>query len=333
MLKVICSNTNAEKIMSLNCASFFAGVGGIDKGFQLAGFKTIFANEFDLNASITFKSNYPDVEFSLKDIRQLNEKTDIPDFDILLAGFPCQAFSVAGYRQGFNDEKGRGNLFFELARIIREKKPNVIFLENVKNLVSHDNGKTFSVISNTLKDLGYYIKYFVLNACEYGNIPQSRERIYIVCFRNKCQFDNFKEIKPIPLTRKLSDCIDFENKQEDKYYYTPKCIFFDKLVADITKTNTCYQWRRIYVRENKSGLCPTLTANMGMGGHNVPLIKTIDGNIRKLTPRECFNLQGFPADFILPDKLSNSALYKQAGNSVVVTVIQRIAEAIKDAIE
>ena len=319
--------------MNLKCASFFAGVGGIDKGFEMAGFETIYANEFDYNASLTYKANFPNVEFSSADIRTLNEKTDIPDFDILLAGFPCQAFSVAGYRQGFNDEKGRGNLFFELARILEEKKPPIIFLENVKNLVSHDNGNTFSVISDTLEQLGYYIKYFVLNACNYGNIPQTRERIYIIGFRDKEQYKNFECPKPKKLEKKLREVIDFENKQKEKYYYTDKCPFYDKLAASMQRCDTCYQWRRVYVRENKSNLCPTLTANMGTGGHNVPLIRTYSGEFRKLTPRECFNLQGFPEDFILPEKLSESALYKQAGNSVVVNVIQRIAEEIKKAIE
>ena len=319
--------------MNLKCASFFAGVGGIDKGFELAGFKTIFANEFDRNASLTYKANYPNVEFSIKDIRELDEKIEIPDFDILLAGFPCQAFSVAGYRQGFDDEKGRGNLFFELVRIIKEKKPKVIFLENVKNLISHDNGNTFSVISETLDSLGYYTKSMVLNSCNYGNIPQSRERIYIVSFKNKEHYRNFDFPKPIKLQQTLADVIDFENEQDEQFYYTNKCKFFKKLQDGITKSNTVYQWRRIYVRENKSGLCPTLTANMGMGGHNVPLIKTYNNKIRKLTPRECFNLQGFPKEFILPKNLCNSALYKQAGNSVVVTVINRIANEIKNAIE
>lgn len=319
--------------MGLKCASFFAGVGGIDKGFEKAGFETIFANEFDYNASITYKANFPNVEFSPADIRTLNEKTDIPDFDIMLAGFPCQAFSVAGYRQGFNDEKGRGNLFFELARILEEKKPPIIFLENVKNLVSHDDGNTFAVISDTLEQLGYHIKHFVLNACNYGNIPQTRERIYIVGFRDKEHYKNFECPKPIKLETKLRDIIDFEGKQDEKYYYTEQCPFYDKLVESMHRCDTCYQWRRVYVRENKSNLCPTLTANMGTGGHNVPLIRTYSGEFRKLTPRECFNLQGFPQDFVLPQKLCGSALYKQAGNSVVVTVIQRIAEEIKKAIE
>lgn len=319
--------------MDLKCASFFAGVGGIDKGFELAGFSTIYANEFDKNASITYTSNYPNVKFSIEDIRNLDEEKDIPDFDILLAGFPCQAFSIAGYRQGFNDEKGRGNLFFELARIIEKKQPSIIFLENVKNLVSHDNGNTFSVITNTLEDLGYFVKSMVLNSANYGNVPQARERIYIVAFKNKEHYRSFDFPKPIKLTNTLSNVIEFDKKQAEKFYYNENCSFYNKLKEGIKQTNTIYQWRRIYVRENKSNLCPTLTANMGTGGHNVPLIKTTDNRIRKLTPRECFNLQGFPSEFILPEKLCNSALYKQAGNSVAVTVIHRIAEEIRKAIE
>lgn len=319
--------------MSLKCASFFAGVGGIDKGFEKAGFETIYANEFDKNASITYKTNYPNVHLDVCDIRNLDEKKDIPAFDIMLAGFPCQAFSVAGYRQGFDDEKGRGNLFFELVRIIKAKKPKILFLENVKNLVSHDDGKTFTVISSTLEELGYHVKPMVLNASSYGNIPQTRERIYIVCFKNLTHYRKFDFPKPVKLEKTLKNVIDFDTEQEKRYYYTESCTFYNELRDNMKSSDTCYQWRRVYVRENKSNLCPTLTANMGTGGHNVPLILTHDNRIRKLTPRECFNLQGFPNDFVLPETLSNGALYKQAGNSVVVSVIERIANEIKKAIE
>lgn len=319
--------------MSLKCASFFAGVGGIDKGFEQAGFETIYSNEMDKNASITYKANYPNVHIDVCDIRDLNEKKDIPAFDIMLAGFPCQAFSVAGYRQGFDDEKGRGNLFFDLVRIIKAKKPKILFLENVKNLVSHDDGKTFSVITSALEDLGYHIKTMVLNANSYGNIPQTRERIYIVCFKNLTQYRKFDFPKPIKLEKTLKNVIDFDAEQDQRYYYTEKCSFYNELRDNMKSSETCYQWRRVYVRENKSNLCPTLTANMGTGGHNVPLILTHDDRIRKLTPRECFNLQGFPSDFVLPETLSNGALYKEAGNSVVVSVIERIANEIKKAIE
>ncbi|MEE1002256.1 MAG: DNA cytosine methyltransferase [Acutalibacteraceae bacterium] len=319
--------------MELTCASFFAGVGGIDKGFEMAGFKTIFANEFDKNAATTYTANFPDVDLKVCDIKELDENKDIPNFDVLLAGFPCQAFSIAGYRQGFDDEKGRGNLFFELIRIIKKKKPKVIFLENVKNLLTHDNGNTFSVIYNALNELGYHVKKTVLNSCDYGNIPQTRERIYIVCFKDERQLQKFDFPKKINLEKKLSDVIDFKGKKDKNYYYTERCNFYNELSKCVTSSETCYQWRRVYVRENKSNLCPTLTANMGTGGHNVPIIKTYDNRIRKLTPRECFNLQGFPEDFILPDSLCNGALYKQAGNSVVVTVIYRIAEEIKKALK
>ncbi len=318
--------------MNLKCASFFAGVGGIDIGFENVGFKTIYANEKDINASITFQNNFKDAQLDVCDIKELNIKYDIPKFDIMLAGFPCQAFSVAGYRQGFNDEKGRGNLFFDLLDIIKEKKPKVVFLENVKNLVGHDDGNTFQIINECLENEGYHVKSMVLNASQYGNIPQTRERIYIVCFKYKSHYQKFDFPKPIKLSKKLTDVIDFDNEQESKYYYTNLCKFYENLVEEVTKSDTCYQWRRIYVRENKSKLCPTLTANMGTGGHNVPIIRTNNGKIRKLTPRECFNLQGFPDNYILPADLSNTALYKQAGNSVAVPVIERIAKNILLAI-
>lgn len=315
----------------MRCASFFAGVGGIDLGFEQAGFEIVYANEIDKQAAVTFGKNFPDVPLDVVDIKTLDE-TQLPDFDVMLAGFPCQAFSVAGYRQGFDDEKGRGNLFFDLIRIIQEKKPEIVFLENVKNLVGHDKGRTFEVINRSLKDEGYFVKPMVLNSSQFGNIPQSRERIYIVCFRDKKQYQTFDFPEPITLEKTLHDVIDFENRQDDRFYYTDACKFYDELVKNVVNTDTCYQWRRVYVRENKSNLCPTLTANMGTGGHNVPIIKTKYGAIRKLTPRECFNLQGFPKNFILPEELSNSALYKQAGNSVVVSVIKRIADNIMVAV-
>lgn len=318
--------------MEKKCASFFAGVGGIDKGFEKAGFKIIYANEMDKNASITFKANYPNVPLDVCDIKTLDEKK-IPDFDVMLAGFPCQAFSIAGYRQGFDDEKGRGNLFFDLLRIIDEKKPTVVFLENVKNLFTHDERRTYAKIEKELKNRGYDVTPMVLNASEYGNVPQSRERIYIVCFKDIEQAGKFKMLKPVPLEKKLQEVIDFEKKQDDKFYYTTKCKFYDKLTEGVTKSDTCYQWRRVYVRENKSNLCPTLTANMGTGGHNVPIIKTHTGEIRKLTPQECFSMQGFPSDFILPEGLSNASLYKQAGNSVAVTVIERLATNIMETFQ
>lgn len=312
----------------LKCASFFAGVGGIDLGFEQAGkFEVVYANEIDKYAVKTYESNF-DLKVDNRDINTV--KTDeIPDFDVMLGGFPCQAFSIAGYREGFDDKKGRGELFFQLERIFLEKKPKIIFLENVKNLVGHDNGNTFRVILDRLHSAGYQVKYQVLNAMNYGNIPQNRERIYIVAFLDEELFKQFNFPDPIELTKDLNDVIDFSTKLESKYYYTAdSCSFYNDLRAGMTRTDTVYQWRRVYVRENKSNVCPTLTANMGTGGHNVPLVLTENG-IRKLTPKECFLIQGYPNSYKLPD-LANMHLYKQAGNSVVVPVIQRIATQIAD---
>jgi len=313
----------------MRVASFFAGVGGIDKGFEKAGFDVIWANEFDKYAATTYQKNFKN-KLVVDDIRNVKNK-DIPDFDIMIGGFPCQAFSVAGLRKGFDDE--RGNLFFELERIFKEKKPQVIFLENVKNLVGHDNGNTFREILQRLKTEGYHVKKDVLNACEYGNLPQNRERIYIVAFLNENACKEFEFPDPVELTNKLCNFIDYNNKQDDKYYYTKdNCGFFDELKEKVINPDTTYQWRRVYVRENKSNHCPTLTANMGTGGHNVPLICTKTG-IRKFTPRECFNIMGYDKDYKLPEDMANTHLYKQAGNSVVVPVIERIAEEIRGALE
>ncbi len=316
-------------------ASFFAGVGGIDLGFEQSGeFKVIYANEFDTYACRTYEKNFEDVTVDARDIHEVSAD-EVPDVDLIMGGFPCQAFSIAGYRKGFEDEKGRGTLFFELLRIVEAKRPKIVFLENVKNLVGHDNGNTFAVIIAELEKLGYHIKHMVLNAMEYGNIPQNRERIYIVAFKDKEDYRNFEFPNPIPLKTPLSDIIDFENKVDEKYYYTKgkyKGDIYEKLVEAMDDENAVYQWRRTYVRKNKSGVVPTLTANQGEGGHNVCLVKTKYG-IRKMTPHECFNTQGFPKDYKLPEDMSDARLYKQAGNSVCVSVIKRIADNIADAIE
>lgn len=323
-----------EIVKKIKCASFFAGVGGIDAGFEKTGqFETIYANEFDLYPAETMELNFP-IKVDVRDIKDVKIE-EIPDFDVMLAGFPCQAFSIAGLRKGFEDEKGRGVLFFELLQVIKVKKPNIVFLENVKNLVSHDNGNTFRVILNELEKEGYYIKYSVLNAMEYGNVPQNRERIYIVGFKDVEQYKKFEFPQPVKLTRKLDDVIDFDKKLDDKYYYTEgkyKGNIYEKLVEAMDDDRAVYQWRRRYVRKNKSGVVPTLTANQGEGGHNVCLIKVKDG-IRKMTPHECFNTQGFDKDFKLPLKQAESRLYKQAGNSVCVSVVNRIAEKIIEAIK
>lgn len=300
----------------------FAGVGGIRLGFEKAGFTTVFANDFEAKCATTYNKNFSTTKLTVEDITKIST-SDIPECDFVLGGFPCQAFSIAGYRHGFDDLKGRGNLFFDIARIIKDKQPTGFLLENVKNLKSHDGGQTFRVIEQTLQDLGYFIKTKVLNSMEYGNVPQNRERIYIVGFKDKNKAELFEFPEVIPLTKTISDILDDE--VDEKYYYNGKPLY-ERLKSDVNEENAVYQWRRQYVRKNKKGVCPTLTANMGMGGHNVPIIIDNKG-IRKLTPRECFRIQGFPDSYKLPE-IADSALYKQAGNSVSVPVIERIADQI-----
>jgi DNA (cytosine-5)-methyltransferase 1 len=308
----------------------FAGIGGIRLGFEKHHFKTVFANDFDPSCKVTYDLNFDTAQLIVEDIRKIKTE-EIPPFDFLLAGFPCQAFSVAGYREGFNDKKGRGDLFFEIARIIdkAKTKPIGILLENVKNLKGHDGGRTFQIIIKTLNDLGYYTKDAVLNTKDYGNIPQNRERIYIVGFKSKELIEKFSFPRKKRLDIKVTDLLD--KNVEDKYYYNGKPLF-ERIKDDIKIEGKVYQWRRKYVRENKNGVCPTLTANMGMGGHNVPIIKDRIG-IRKLTPRECARLQGFPDSFVLPKELADSKLYKQIGNSVSVPVIEAIARQIEKVME
>lgn len=327
------------KTANLKTVDLFAGIGGIRIAFENAGFQTAYANDFDKYCKVTYDASFPEPKLTLKDITKKSEGnfTSVLDdikkikYDILLGGFPCQAFSIAGYRHGFRDSKGRGNLFFYIAEILEATKPKAFMLENVKNLQGHDNGKTYRIIKKTLEDLGYTVTEAVLNAKDYGNIPQTRERIFIVGFKSKKTAKRFDFPGKINLTKKVEDLL--EKNVPDYYYYdgTPLGI---KLKAFEMKPGTVYQWRRIYLRENKSGVVPTLTANMGTGGHNVPLIKDSKG-IRKLTPRECARIQGFKDnELVLPEgQIARSQLYKQIGNSVPVPVVQRVAESIRIALQ
>lgn len=332
------NSVSSEIHKKYNIAAFFSGVGGIELGFEQTNeFRVVYANEFDKYARATYSLNYPDTHLDSRDIHAvpadevLDEKGE-DNIDIVVGGFPCQAFSIAGYQKGFDDD--RGDLFFELLRIIEAKKPKAIFVENVKNMVSHDHGNTFKVIREALTENNYFIKWKVLNGKDYGNVPQNRERIYIVGFDNKEAYDAFSFPDEIKLTTSLRDIIDFSDKKEEIFYYRKdKQRFYDELKSAMTSQDTIYQWRRQYVRENKNGVIPTLTANMGTGGHNVPLILTDEGTIRKLTPKETFNAQGYPKSFKLPEGISNGQLYKQAGNSVVVPVIKRIAENIASSLK
>ena len=318
-------NFPTPKNYTFKFIDLFAGIGGFRLAMQNVGGKCVFTSEWEPSAQKTYRENYGEVPFG--DITKERVKNYIPEkFDILCAGFPCQAFSIAGNRKGFADT--RGTLFFDIEQIILKHKPKVVFLENVKNLVSHDEGKTFKTIIDVLENkLGYEVYTKVLNSMTHANVPQNRERIFIVAF-DPNQVVNHKKFKfpsEIKLTKTIHDILE-KGQQADNLYYKSDHRYYPQLEKTMTSKDTVYQWRRVYARENKSNVCPTLTANMGTGGHNVPLIKD-DFGIRKLTPKECFLFQGYPENYILPN-LANSKLYMQAGNSVTTTLIERISNEI-----
>jgi DNA (cytosine-5)-methyltransferase 1 len=280
-------------VNKLKMIDLFAGTGAFSLAFEATGaIDVVFANDMVEQSKKAYDENF-NHKLTLKNLNDINVE-DIPAHDILTGGFPCQPFSIAGLQAGFNDE--RSNVFWKILAIIDYHNPKCVILENVKNLVSHDEHRTFNVIKTNLEQRGYHICHKVLNTAEITGIPQHRERIYIVCIKSKEIYDQFN--------------LDFPQ--------IPK--------KSVVKKDTVYQYRRVYVRENKSNECPTLTANMGTGGHNVPLICD-DNGIRKLTPRECFNFQGFPSSYKLP-ALSDSNLYKLAGNAVSVPVVNLIANRI-----
>ena len=410
-----------------NFIDLFAGIGGFHIAMHEQGGQCVFASELDKFARQTYEANFKDISPEIFKNGNFNvditdpelDYNSIPEFDVLCGGFPCQAFSIAGLRKGFEDEKGRGNLFFNILEILDKKKPKAFILENVKNLKTHDKGRTFQTICSHLTSLGYGIKCEVLNSKDYG-LHQNRERIYIVGIKNSWKGDkislptdfkilsfneineqlfsqnhskilkfNFSDIKKekivsfSKITSEKKDLININIKgQEVKYLnptkeiskyfqkfnsrddwedfiYNGKDGHFKKAVKYINAKikgepniekwdewtdekwiddgyKNIYQWRRKYVRRNTSGVAPTLTANMGTGGHNVPLIvcgELSNGEklIRKLTPEECFAIQGFDKKYI--NKMSkvniaNGQKYKQAGNSIPVKVVKEITKKL-----
>lgn len=307
----------------MNVVSLFSGIGGIDLGFQQAGFQLVWANEIDSAACKTYRTNFPNSFLFEGDIRK-TDASSIPDCDVLVAGFPCQPFSTAGFQKGFRDP--RGNLFFEIVRIINKKQPKIVFLENVENIVDHDNQKTFLRIFTELSECGYDIKYRVLQPFDYAGIPQRRKRIFIVAFRSLELCDNFSFPKECEEKKGISDLIDFSEKQKERYYYDSTYENFNELVSKVKKG-------KIYSIKNDgtvycSGyICPTLIAGMGKFPERIPVIMD-DFGIRRLTVRECLRFQGFPDTFQMSREISIEEAYKQIGNSVCVPVVRRIAEEI-----
>ena len=311
--------------MAMRVASMFSGIGGIDLAFQQAGFEIVWANEFDRDAAKTYRHNFGGEHLVECDIKSVKTEV-IPDFDVLVAGFPCQPFSIAGKQKGFDDP--RGNLFFEIARIVKDKRPPIIFLENVANLLQHDDGKTFLTIYNALVPYGYTFKYRVMDAIEYGNVPQHRTRIFIVAFLDNDKCERFEFPDKLKLTVKLNDILVRNAKHDESYYYTDNSMYYEDLKRIVTDKSALYKIYDSGVSGKAHYVCPTLTANMGTFPDRVPIIKD-DYGIRKITPYECLALQGFPKEYRFP-KIPMASAYKQCGNSVVVPVIRRIAEKIKE---
>jgi DNA (cytosine-5)-methyltransferase 1 len=321
----------------LKVGCLFAAIGGFCKAFEQVGAKIAWANEKDKFAKETFKANFPHVTYFHKPVEQLSVAGDrLEPVDILTGGFPCQPFSVAGEKLGFRDE--RGLLFLHIIRLIREfgrQKPKILLLENVRNFRTHDNGKTFKRVQTEIQKAGYWFSERnaqVLNTATHTRIPQNRERVFMVAL--SCDhFPNNTFTFPAPLEKGTRDDVwkylDTRCKADEYFYFSDESRYLQpfKDALKVGDKKSIYQLRRSYVRENMSGICFTLMANMGEGGHNQPVIKDRWG-IRKLTPRECARLQGYDDSwFVIPESLSYTQIYKQIGNSVTVPLVVELAKA------
>ena len=334
-----------RKRMTLKSIDLFAGIGGIRMGFDRAfgnEIETVFVSEWDVPAQKTYAANFAQPEKIYGDITLAETKDAIPEFDICLAGFPCQAFSMAGKRMGFNDDyKGRcrGTLFFDVAEICERHKPRVIFCENVKGLTHHDRGRTFRVIRETLEQLGYTVHSQVLNSKDFG-VPQNRERIYIVAFRNDLDSSTFQFPEPTDATKTISDIVE-RTPVSAKYYLST--AYLETLRRHRAHHEALGHGFGYEIRPLNGIANAIVCGGMGRERNLIVDLRQTDlrpvtkikgevnrEGIRKMTPREWARLQGFPDSFRLVQ--SDVQLYKQFGNSVTVNVIEAIAKNIRNVL-
>jgi len=315
---------------------FFAGIGGFRLAFEAAhpSFKTVFANDIDAQCKITYDANFPEPHLSRTDIRDIADYPEhVPDFDILVGGFPCQPFSTIGQRKGIEDS--RGTLFFELMRMVDAKKPRVLLFENVKGLLHIERGTVFETMLAMLRHRGYFVDYRILDTAVHTPIPQHRERIFIVCALDPAFFDHFRFPEPVPAdSRKaIQSLLEPPESVVPRYYYGPEDKAYPTLVENMKVPYQFFTlWTCTQIRKKRVGVTQTLLAGMGRGGHAVPVF--FDGlHYRRLSPRECFRLQGFPDSYAFPPTLAHNHLYKQAGNGVTVTLVERLARNIATALE
>jgi len=312
----------------------FSGIGGFRLALEKYGGKCVFSSDIDNDAVTTYEVNFN--EKPTGDITKI-KASEIPKHNVLCGGFPCQAFSISGKRLGFKDTT-RGTLFYDIARIAEYHKPEILFLENVKNYEKHDNGRSLRAVYDTLENIGYDVYHKVLNASNFG-APTSRERIYIIGFRKDFKMKTFEYPKPSNEKIKLSDILEenidiekFKIERDDIKLYknklTDKNLFgeYPQRPIQIGVMNKGGQGERIY---DPSGHAITLTAyGGGVAGKTGAYL--IDGIVRRLTPRECARVMGFPENFIIPDSKSKSC--KLFGNSVVVPVLSRVFNQILKSI-
>lgn len=336
---------------SITAGAVFAGIGGFCEGFRQAGVKTIWAIEQDPKAVITYENNFPDCrtvrytkgadnEGLSKDIRDVGVNLDsLEQVDIITAGFPCQSFSQAGDRRGFEDD--RGKLFFELIRLIKEfgeQRPKLLIFENVPYLKLGQGGAWFSRIKYEIQSAGYWFSDSnarILNPLDLGLLPQRRERLFMVA-ASTTHFKSNKFVFPTQSknnTPDITEYIDLNGVKDNYYFLDPENRYFTELMAVLKskQEGSLVQYRKYYARDIKQGICPTLTANMGQGGHNVPFLR-VGRRIRKLTEFECARLQGFER-LSFPDAVSKMNRYMQIGNSVAVPVAKLLAQRAVETIK
>lgn len=325
--------------MTHTVGSLFCGIGGFCFGFEAAGFRTLWASDIDRDALSTYELNFPNVQPICGDIRELNSSEySFPPVDVLHAGFPCQSFSQAGNRTGFNDE--RGQLFFEIIKLVKmlgDEKPKIILLENSPYIAIGEGGNWFDIIKNEIQKAGYWFgekNAVVIDSRKNAGLPQRRERLFMVA-TSQTHFDFNPFVGPIDKTEVslLVDLLELGTVTDEFYYLSEDNKYGAWISGEAKKVDDVrlFQLRRVILRPQPYGMCPTLTANMGAGGHNIPFLLD-HGRLRKLTERECLRLQGFPEHFEWPE-LSHQTMYRLVGNSVSPPVANILANFVKKTLE
>jgi DNA (cytosine-5)-methyltransferase 1 len=312
----------------LRVGEFFAGIGGFRIALERLSpaFQVVFANDIDARCKVTYDANFAEPKLTVGDLRDLDAAA-LPDMDVVVGGFPCQPFSRKGLCQAFADD--RGQLFFTLAAVIRAKQPRWVLLENVKNLVHVKSGSVMTTIVATLQEMGYAVRYRVLDTAVHTALPQHRERVFIFASKIAAHAEALAWPPAVPpeARRPIQELLE-QGRVADRFYYGPATRAFPLLDATIKELYHFHLiWTCSRIKPRFRGVSPTLVAHMGLSGNSVPVFREANG-IRKLTPRECFRLQGFPDAYVLPDSMCVCNLYAQIGNAVTTDLVERLLRAV-----